>query len=131
MPYVRPATIEDRASCLAIARMYHDTRTFAAPWYSGEENFVESENCWVLDEGGVAGFYFARFLKRDYAVNLDYIAVAAPGHGLGVQLLDHLKRRVRLSGTHQVIRSKVGQRSRNFWVRNGFELDDNRGTWST
>jgi len=131
MPYIRPARIEDRASCIAIAKMYPDTRTFSAPWYSGEENFVESNNVWVLDEGDVAGFYFARFKRRDYVVTLDYIAVAIPGHGMGVDLLDHLKTRVRLSGTHQVIKSKVGKRSTNFWLRNGFELEDNRGTWST
>lgn len=132
MSYVRSARIEDRASCIAIARMYHDTRTFAAPWYSGEENFLESDNCWVLEENDdVSGFYFARFLKRDHVVSLDYIAVALPGLGLGVYLLDHLKLRVRRSGSHEVIRTKVGQRSRNFWIRNRFELDDDRGTWST
>lgn len=132
MPYVREARMEDRASCIAIAKMYHDTRTFAAPWFSGQENFLESENCWVLEEADdVAGFYFARFLKRDFYVNLDYIAVALPGHGMGQLLLDHLKLRVRRSGSHAVIKTKVGQRSRNFWIRNSFELDDNRGTWST
>lgn len=131
MAYIRPAIMEDRAACIAIAEMYPDTRSFRAPWYSGEENFLESENCWILDEGGVAGFYFARFRKRDYAVSLDYIAVAVPGHGMGVDLLNHLKSRVRLSGTHQVVKSKVGRRSVNFWRRNGFELDENRGVWST
>ena len=132
MSYVRPAKMEDRASCIAIARMYHDTRTFAAPWYSGEENFLESDNCWVIEEGDdVAGFYFARFLKRDWHVTLDYIAVALPGIGWGVVLLEHLKTRVRRSGTHQAIKSKVGQRSRNFWIRNHFELDEDRGVWST
>lgn len=131
MVNIRPAVMTDRASCIAIAQMYPDTRHFRAPWYSGEENFLESDNCWVLDEGDVAGFYFARFKRRDYSVSLDYIAVAVPGHGMGKDLLEHLKTRVRLSGTHQVIKSKVGNRSRNFWLRNGFELDGNRGEWST
>lgn len=131
MAYVRPARIDDRASCIAIAQMYPDTRSFKTPWYSGEELFHEAEDIWILDEGGVAGFYFARFLKRDYHVTLDYIAVAVPGQGMGVDLLEHLKTRVRLSGTHQAIKSKVGNRSRNFWIRNHFELDGGRGVWST
>jgi GNAT superfamily N-acetyltransferase len=131
MAYIRPATLEDRPACIAIAEMYPDTRSFRAPWFSGEEVFLESEDVWVLDEGGVAGFYLAKFKKRDYSVSLEYIAVAAPGNGMGVDLLEHLKTRVRLSGTHQVIKSKVGRRSRNFWTRNHFDLEENRGIWST
>jgi GNAT superfamily N-acetyltransferase len=115
---------------MAIAKMYPDTRTFTTPWYSGEEIFHESEDIWILDEGGVAGFYLAKFRKRDHIVHLNYLAVAAPGHGMGVDLLDHLKRRVRLSGTHQVITSKVGRRSESFWRRNGFEIIEGRGEWS-
>jgi hypothetical protein len=130
MSCVRPATIHDREACIMIAKMYPDTRTFTTPWYSGEEIFMESEDVWVLDEGGVAGFYFARPHKKDHVVSLGYIAVAVPGHGMGVDLLNHLKSRVRLSGTHQVIKSKVGQRSKNFWIRNHFELEDGRGVWS-
>jgi hypothetical protein len=129
---IRPATVEDRASCIAIARMYPDTRTFSTPWYSGEELFVDSDRIWVLDDGGVAGFYSAYFHRRGHVVKLDYLAVAITNHGLGTELLEHLQWRVRRSGSHTVIKSKVGRRSRTFWLRNGFDIEDeDRGVWTT
>jgi hypothetical protein len=112
--------------------MYPATRSFIAPWYSGAELFVDTTDIWVLDEGGVAGFYSARFGRKSNIVALEYIAVAVPGQGMGVDLLEHLKTRVRLSGTHQVIRAKTSDRSFHFWIRQKFSVgEDGRAEWST